>query len=110
MVVKWCDRYAYLGSVFTSDGALSSVIAVHTRDKICHILKFIPFLAKNKDIPLYDKKKMFEAALMSTVLYGCESWLDGDLKPMERVCNLGIKQLLGVRITTYTDVCYVELG
>lgn len=53
---------------------------------------------------------MFDAALMSTVLYGCESWFQGDLRPVERLYNWGIKQLLGVRMTTCTDLCYVELG
>ena len=47
---------------------------------------------------------------MSTILYSCESWLEGNLRPIEKLYNSGIKQLLRVRMTTYTNVCYVELG
>ena len=83
VVVEWCDRYVYLGSVFTSDATLSCAITAHAQVKMCHILKCVSFLNKNKDILFYVKKKMFEAALMSTILYGCESWLEGDLRPIE---------------------------
>lgn len=110
MVVEWCDRYMYLGSMFTSIGTLKSAIAAHAQVKMCHILKFVSFLEKNRDIPFYVKKRMFDAALVSTILYGCESWFHGDLRPVEKLYNWGIKQLLGVRMTTCTDICYVELG
>ncbi len=56
------------------------------------------------------KKRTFDAALMSAILYGCESWLNGDLRPVTKLYNLCIKQLLGVRTTTCNAVCYVELG
>ena len=84
----------------TSDGTLSCPIIAHAQAKMCQILKFVSFLNKNKDIPFYVKKKMFEAALMSTILYGCESLLEGDLRPIAKLYNWGIKQLLGVRMTT----------
>ena len=77
---------------------------------MCHVLKFISFLKKNRDIPFRVKLKVFKAALMSSVLYGCESWFNGDLKPVEKLYNWAVKQLLGVRMTTCTDICYVELG
>ena len=32
------------------------------------------------------------------------------MRPVEKLYNWGIKQLLGVRMTTCTDICYVELG
>ena len=47
---------------------------------------------------------------MSSVLYGCEAWFNGDLKPVEKLYNWAVKQLLGVRMTTCTNICYVELG
>ena len=56
------------------------------------------------------KKRIFDAALMSSILYGCESWFNGDLRPIEKLYNWGIKQLLGVRVTTCTEMCYMELG
>lgn len=110
VTVQWCDRYTYLGSVFTSEGSLSSAIAAHAQVKMCHILKFISYVKKNVDTPFYVKKRLFHAALMSSVLYGCESWLGGSLKPIEKLYNWGIKQLLGVRMSTCNEICYLELG
>ena len=46
---------------------------------------------------------------MSTILYGCESWLNGDIKPINKL-YMCIKQLLGVRKTTCNDLCLLELG
>ena len=47
---------------------------------------------------------------MSSILYGCESWFNGNIKPMENLYNMCIKHLLGVRKTTNTNLCMVELG
>lgn len=53
---------------------------------------------------------MLEAALKSSILYGCESWLNRDLRPVEKLYTWGIKQLFGVRMTTFTDVCSLNSG
>ena len=110
MTIEWCDRYTYLGSIFVSDGSLSSALSAHAEAKMCHILKFVSFLNKNRAIPFPVKLKVFNAALMSSVLYGCEAWFNADLKPVEKLYNWAVKQLLGVRMTTCTNICYVELG
>ena len=81
LVVEWCDKYVYLGSPFTADGSVSSVISVHATAKIPHVLKFVSFIKKNNDIPFFVKRRVCDAALMSALLYGCESWLTGNLKP-----------------------------
>ena len=65
---------------------------------------------KNNDIPFNVKKRIFDAALMSAILYGCESWLNADLRPVAKLYNWGLKLLLGVRRTTSNDICYTELG
>ncbi|MPC88151.1 hypothetical protein E2C01_083045 [Portunus trituberculatus] len=62
------------------------------------------------DVPFVVKQRVFDAALMSTPLYGCESWLGADLEPIIRLYNCGIKQLLGVRKPTQKEVCYTEAG
>ncbi|XP_063888609.1 uncharacterized protein LOC135115608 [Scylla paramamosain] len=111
-VISCCDHYIYLGSPFTDDGSPSttSTIKLHANMKMCHTLKFISFINKNNDVPFIAKKKIFDAPLMSSLLYGCESWLNGVTKPIEKQYKWCIKQLLGVRKTTNNDVCMVELG
>ena len=109
-IINYTNQYIYLGSPFTDDGSPSTAIKVHANNKMCHALKFISFVNKNNDIPFTIKKKVFDAALMTTMLYGCESWLNGDIKPIDKLYKWCVKQLLGERKTTNNDVCLVELG
>ena len=75
-----------------------------------HFQKFIAFLRNNNYLPFVIKKRVFDACVMSTMLYGCESWLNGDLKPVAKIYHWALKQLLGVRSSTCNDVCYIESG
>ena len=90
-IINYCKQYIYLGSPFTDDGSPSTAIKVHANNKMCHVLKFISFLSRNNDVPFIIKKKIFDAALMSAILYGSESWLNGDLKPIEKQYKWCIK-------------------
>ena len=110
LIIKHCDLYMYLGSPFTSDGSLSSAVKAHAREKMAHFHKFIGFINNNSDLPFAIKKRVFDACLLSAILYGCESWLNGDLKPVCKLYNWALKQMLGVRLTTCNDVCYIESG
>ena len=110
IVIESCDRYVYLGSPFSADGSVSTAIKIHAENKLCHVLKFVAFVHKNNDAPFNVKLKVFHAALMSTLLYGCESWLGGDLRPVNKLYMWCVKQLLEVRKTTCNDLCLLELG
>ena len=110
ITIKHCDSYTYLGSPFTSDGSVTSVVKAHAQEKMAHFHKFMAFIEKNSDIPFIIKKRVFDACLLSAILYGCESWLNGDLKPVCKIYNWALKRMLGVRLTTCNDVCYVESG
>ena len=87
LIIKHCDTYIYLGSPFTSDGSLSSAVKAHVQEKMSHFHKFIAFLDKNFDLPFVVKKRVFDACLLSAMLYGCESWLNGNLKLMCKLYN-----------------------
>ncbi len=108
--IEHCNTYIYLGSPFTSDGNVSSAVKVHAKNKMPHVLKFISFLNKNNDAPFTVKKRVFEAALMSSLVYGCESWLGADLRPVKKIYNWCLKKLMGVRKSTSNNVCYIESG
>ena len=55
-----------LGSLFTSDGCVSSAIKEHAMTKMCLLLKFDSIVNKN-DIPFVVKRRVFEAALISSL-------------------------------------------
>ena len=110
LVVDHCRSYVYLGSPFTCDGSVSSAVKEHARSKMCHVLKFVSFIKKNNDVPFIVKRRVFDAALMSSLLYGCESWVGANIKPVVKLYNWALKELLGVRRTTPNLVCYAELG
>ncbi len=103
--VEPCSQYMYLGSPFTADGSVSSSVKAHATAKMAHVTKFISFLKKNNDIPFHVKKRVFEACVMSAILYGCESWLNADLRPVMKLYNWALKYLLRVRLSTCNDVC-----
>ena len=110
LVVRWCEQYVYLGSVFTVDGMSSSAIAADAKIRMAQVIKFISFVQKNNDVPFFVKIKVFKACVMSSLLYGCESWLSGDLRPISRAYMMCIKALLSVRNSTTNDLCLAELG
>ena len=56
------------------------------------------------------KKKVFEAALLTAVLYSCESWLSRSLAHVQSLYMTLVKVLLGVRKTTPNNLCLIELG
>lgn len=85
--VKHCDKYIYLGSPFTNSGCTSSAVRAHASSKMSHVLIFVSFIAKNRDVPFVVKKRVFDAALMSSLLYRCETWLGADIKTMSKLYN-----------------------
>ena len=110
LTIDSCVKYVYLGSPFTSDGSTSTSIKEHANMKMCHVLKFVSFLKKNNDVTYTIKKRIFDAAFVSTILYGCESWFNADLSPITKLYNWALKELLGVRLSTCNDLCYLESG
>ena len=106
LIVEACNQYLYLGSPFIADRSTTTIIRVHASNKMCHTLKFISFINKNNDIPFVIKR----AALTSTLMYSCESWLNGDIRPVTKQYMWCIKQILGVRKSTPNDLCLTGLG
>lgn len=62
------------------------------------------------DAPFFVQKRAFDAALLSSLIYVCESWFGADLQPISKLYNFCLEKPLGVRIYTCNDVCYVEIG
>ncbi|KAG0699628.1 hypothetical protein GWK47_025772 [Chionoecetes opilio] len=96
LVVNHCQRYTYLGSPFTADGSASSAVKAHAQDKMAHFNKFVSFLHKNNDVPFIVKKRVFDAVVLSAVLYGSTTvWLVGQPNP---------DPILGAKLPSRGDV------
>lgn len=102
--------YTYLGAPFTADSSTTSAVNTHATSKIHNVLRFVSFIRKNNDIPFTVKKRVLDAAIVSALLYGCESWLSADIKCMVKLYNWYLKELLGVRRSTCNVACYIEAG
>ena len=71
---------------------------------------FINFVRNNRDAPLSVKRKVFDACLRSTLVYGCESWFGANLSELQTLYMSAIKCMLHVRTTTPNDLCLLELN
>ena len=109
-LIQNCSSYIDLGAVFSQDGSIETATKIHCQGKEKHVLKFIAFITKNTDCPFWVKKKVFEAALLTAVLYSCESWLSRSLAHVQSLYMTLVKVLLGVRKTTPNGLCLIELG
>ena len=66
--VEPCEQYVYLESHYTVDGSTSTAIQVHAKAKMSHVFKCISFITKHNDVPFIVKGKVFDAALMSSII------------------------------------------
>ena len=77
--IDYTGEYVYLGTPIMN-ASLRNQVKAHIDLKRSHLVKFYAFLKKNADAPFSVKQLVFESALSSAILYGCESWLCVDLK------------------------------
>ena len=54
---------------------MSAAVKLHAHNKLCQVSKFVSIIRKNNDVPFIVKKRLFDAAQISALLYGCESWV-----------------------------------
>ena len=107
--IEMCTTYTYLGAIISAETIVQQ-IKTHINAKMCHVYKFYSFLARNTDAPFHVKRKVWEAALSSSLLYSCETWLCNNIKTAETVYMSTLKQMLGVRAQTCNDLCLIECG
>ena len=111
VTVSQCSKYTYLGCVVTSDGKISSSVAEHVATRGKAMNKLVRFLDKNQNAPFDVKKKVVDACFNTSLLYGCESWLEDKVLPdLEQLYMKGIKSLLGIRSQITADVVLLESG
>ena len=110
LIIKHCSSYVYLGVIFTSDGRSTTALLEHLNNKNKELNKLLIFFATNYDAPFRVKKRVLEAAFLSSILYGCESWLKVPLNPVHSMYMKAVRALMGVRATIPANLCLVEGG
>ena len=80
LTVKHAESYIYLGSPFTEDGKIQNVITMHLKTKTPDLNKFKIFCKVNVTMPYQYKKKVLQAAIISSLVYSCESWFTDSMK------------------------------
>ena len=103
--VNYVSEYLYLGAWKSESAVARHVVASETI-----VNKFAIFCARNTQVPFIYKRIVFDAAVMSSLLYASESWLTNNIKGIEKQYNKLVKCLLGVRRNTSINLCMVEAG
>jgi hypothetical protein len=109
ILIEKTPCYTYLGTKITDEN-ITAQMKLHVESKKPHIHKFYSFLAKNNDCPYIIKRKVWNSALNTTVLYSCETWITTNLQPVEAPYNNTLKNLLAVRQSTCNDLVHIETG
>ena len=78
--IRYSNKYCYLGAWFTDDGRPVSVLNLREAANEACVNKFAVFCAVNTEMPFVVKRKVFEAAVSSALLYSCETWLKGQFQ------------------------------
>lgn len=69
LVVNHWSSSMYLCSPITSDGSVTTSVKEHATDKLGQVLKFITFPEKHYTVPFIVKRRIFEVAVTSSLLY-----------------------------------------
>ena len=108
--IEYCEKYIYLGSWFTDDANQKSMLKLHEPAQTGALNKFSIFCNVNTEMPYFYKSLVMDAAVISSVFYGCETWLSCNPEYAINTYNKVLKILLGVRQNTSTDMCLIESG
>ena len=109
VIIAHTIHYIYLGAKL-SNAPIPVQIGDHMLEKHRHLLKFTSFLRKNSDAPFIVKEKVWNSSLTPAIMYGCETWLSTDLRKAESPYMSSVKQLLGVRTQTPTNMVLTEIN
>ena len=70
LTVSHCTSYVYLGVIVTENGSATTSLKAHAAEKKKHLNRLNIFLARNYDAPFFVKRKVFDAAFSSAILFG----------------------------------------
>lgn len=74
LVLKVIDHFTYLGSTITNNLLLGMEIDIHISKVAAVIVKLNKRVWNNSQLTLCTKLKVFQTCVLSTLLYGSETW------------------------------------
>ena len=96
-IVTFCKEFRYLGSIINSEASDSDDVA----SRCSAARKVFGALSKkifrNRSIRMKAKRGVYEALVLSLMLYGCESWAltNADLRRLESTHNYCVRTICG---------------
>ena len=105
-----CKKYVYLGAIILENPSFNSFIEHHRAEKNKNTLKLCSFLNKNPDLPFVIKKKVMEACIFSSLLYGSESWFNDKVGKLNSSYLAAVKMVLGVKSSCSNEMVLLESG
>ena len=100
----------YLGSAITNSNKLSDDVNADIKLRQVGVVKYFAFLRNNVHAPVPVKLKVLDVCLLMSLLYNSETWADSKFQKLETVYRRMLKSILGVGMTTCTELLYIELG
>ena len=97
--LKTVDQFKYLGSIISADGSLDREIAARISKASQSLGRLRTRVMSNRNVRLSTKIKVYKAVVLSSLLYGCESWTlyRRHMKQLERFHLRSLRSLLGIK-------------
>ena len=97
--LKTVDEFKYLGSIVDKQGSLSKEITQRIAKASSAFGRLNKRLWKNSNIRLDTKIQVYRAVVLSTLLYGCETWTlkRDDIKRLERFHQKSLRRIAKIK-------------
>ena len=89
--IAFSNKYIYLAAWFTTDARIESIMRLHEALREATVNKLALFCSANADMPHAYKQNVFEAAVMSSLLYSCETWFSKYQKILTKQYNKAVR-------------------
>jgi transcription termination factor 2 len=96
--LKNVDMFKYLGSTISSDGTLDKEIVARIQKASQALGRLRTKVLQHKDIRLSTELKVYNAIVLPSLLYGCETWTlyRRHIKKLEQVHNPSLRSIMRI--------------
>jgi hypothetical protein len=97
--LKCVESFKYLGSTISSDGSLDKEITARIQKASQALGRLRVKVLQQKGIKLSTKLKLYKAVVLTSLLYGCETWTlyRRHVKQLEQFHTRSLRSILGIR-------------